>query len=111
MAEQKSCYDYKKDEWICSESLPKNYIISEIEKEFHFTKDASSILLKEFIGNNLLEYHITKDDIIIGSILSTFWNIVSDNDLNFHKYIKQYGKKTESETLQEEIVKYKSNDN
>lgn len=103
LAEQKNGYGNKKGEWICSDKLSKVYVLKKIEVMYHFSNNAAINLFNQFVDNGLLEYSRKYDDVKLGYILTTFWNIVSDADLNIDKYIKQYGQRCNLDELQREI--------
>jgi len=90
---------YNTDEWRCSDSLPKTYVLKKMEEKYG--ADVTQ-LYEQFLENELL-WDMKDGSIRLGFILQHNHNVVIDTDLNIDKYIKQFGQRCSYAELQAEI--------
>lgn len=90
--------------WECHDSLPLKYILRKIEEEYHITEVEAKSLFEQLLDNDLLyQYYKSKGSIELGNIFNVYYNVVSENDLNLDKYIKQFGQRCSLDELKKEL--------
>lgn len=101
------------EKWSCWEQLPKDYVLNKIKIEYRLSDSEAQNLYNQFIENNLLEEEKPSPDdevltdaielVSVGFILTFETNIVSEQDLDMDKYIRQHGRRCTREQLIAEI--------
>ncbi len=77
--------------WTVSESLEVEYVIREIKEIYNVTNEKARELFDEFVKNELINFFFhdeRKKKCMLGRILDSEWNVISEYDLNLSKWIE-----------------------
>lgn len=91
-------------------SIKQDDFIKELSLKLHITQKEANELFIKFLNKQII-YKWKNDECSIGYTLTLYWNVVSQNDLNFHRWMEAHPEIEAEKINLEEIIKNKRNAN